>query len=154
MLLLPALCFAEDLDLSIPQEFNWKQIEADSKLFEQHKNKYNLDLEFIEPADKSLWAIFTILNIADIYTTHRGLKYSCVEEANPLLGKRPSLARMIIHKSVVLYPIYNPDYYKEQVTDKDVKASIWLLSAVVANNYRVVKKVEKYPGKCPKVGTV
>ena len=54
----------------------------------QHKNKYNLDLEFIEPADKRLWAIFTVLNVADIYTTHRGLKYTCVEEANPLLGKK------------------------------------------------------------------
>ena len=154
MLLLPALCFAEDLDLTIPQEFNWEQIEADSKLLEQHKNKYNLDLEFIEPADKRLWVIFTALNVADIYTTHRALKFSCVEEANPLLGKRPTITRMVVHKTVLLWPIYDPDWNVHPPTNRDLEISNWLLTAVVYNNYRVLKKVEKDPGKCPKVGTI
>ena len=154
MLLLPALCFAKELDLSIPQEFNWEQIEADSKLLANTNNKYNLDLEFIEPADKRLWVIFTALNVADIYTTHRALKFSCVEEANPLLGTRPTLARMVVHKTVLLWPIYDPDWNRYPPTDRDLEISNWLLTAVVYNNYRVLKKVEKYPNKCPKVGTV
>jgi len=153
MLLLPALCFAKELDLSIPQEFNWKQIEQDSKLL-SNTNKYNFDLEFVEPADKSLWVIFTVLNVADIYTTHRALKFSCVEEANPLLGKRPSLARMVVHKTVVLWPIYDPDWNRYPPTNRELEISNWLLTAVIYNNYRVLKKVEKYPGKCPKVGTL
>ena len=58
MLLLPALCFAEDLDLSIPQEFNWKQIEADSKFPQttsaNRRSPAIIDIDIFEQFGKSM----------------------------------------------------------------------------------------------------
>lgn len=82
------------------------------------------------------------------------MKYECIYEANPLLPKRPSLERLIIHKAVTLYPIYHPDWNKYIVTTEDLKWATGFLTLVVIHNYRVIDKVKKYPERCPKVNTI
>ena len=38
-----------------------------------------------EPVDRWMWALFVGIHLADIYSTHEGVKWDCISEANPLL---------------------------------------------------------------------
>ena len=53
------------------------------------------------------WTLFVSLQLLDIYTTYRGLKYDCVEETNPLFGRRPTVSDMALTKFAVLTPQFN-----------------------------------------------
>ena len=110
--------------------------------------------DFIKPADWWWWTALTLVNIGDVVSTNKAMKYECVYEANPLLPKRPSLERLIAHKMVTLYPIYHPDYNKYVVSDRDLKIATGFLAFVVYHNYKVIDKVKKYPKRCPRVGTI
>ena len=125
------------------------------KLKENPRQSLSIQFEdkFLKPADWYWWAALTLVNIADVHSTNKAMDYSCIEEANPFLPKRPSLERLIIHKTVVLYPVYNPDYNRYVVTNNDIKWATALVSLVAYHNYRVIDKAEKYADRCPKIGT-
>ena len=127
-----------------------------SKLKESPKESISIQFksEFLQPADWYWWVGLTLVNIADIDSTHKAMEYSCVYEANPLLPKRPSLERLVVHKAITLYPIYHPDYNKYTVTNKDLKWATAFVGLVAYHNYKTIKKVQKYPDLCPRVGTL
>lgn len=146
-----------NLVVNIPQEFDFEQIRADAELIKNIENDIlHIDFQdkFIKPADWYWWAALTLVNIADVHSTNKAMGYECIEEANPLLPKRPSLERLVVHKAITLYPVYHPDYNKYTVTNKDLKWATAFVGLVAYHNYKIIDKAEKYGDRCPKVGTL
>ena len=142
--------------VDIPQEFDFEQIRADAELIKNIENDI-LDIhfedKFLKPADWYWWAALTVVNIADVHSTNKAMSYSCIVEANPFLPERPSLERLILHKAVVLYPVYHPDYNRYVVTNNDIKWATALVGLVAYHNYKTIDKAKKYSDRCPKVST-
>ena len=118
-------------------------------LAQQHVDTFQpkviLDLPpFIEPASRLTWALFYVLQGLDVYTTDIALRYSCVEEVNPLLGKSPTAKDLILLKVILLGPgLYYSNKYEGIITDADLAASNYLMTAVVANNFDVYSQAKK-----------
>ena len=130
-------------------EYNFEQIEKDSKLIEKaigaRRKRFRFD--FQEPVEKSHVITFVVLQMADVYTTYRGLKYDCVYETNPILGKNPNVQSMLLTKAIVLTPALKFDYDKGKLTPKIMSEMNFLMSLVIANNYDVLRKAKKYCAK-------
>jgi len=97
--------------------------------------------------DKTVWATWYLLNALDIHSTLKGLKYSCIYEANPTLPKVPHRDHLIIHKALLLSTIFNPNF-NFWVDSDMVTINSWLAAAVI-NNYKITNKVKNDPN-CPK----
>ena len=95
-----------------------------------------------EPADKWMWVLFWGIQLADIYSTHEGVKYDCISEANPLLPSIPTVAEMAMLKGVVLLPTYGAIGY-ENITRGELVTPLLLGGFVVHNNIRLTNKAEK-----------
>ena len=76
----------------------------------QNRLEYIHRFDLVDPPTPGDWAIFTALQLADVYTTYRGLKYNCVKEINPLVGERPSVSQMVFLKVATLTPAIQIDY--------------------------------------------
>ena len=92
---------------------------------------------------------FYLIQSLDVYSTYRGLKYSCVYEKNPLVlgGSEPSAAELILFKAVVIgvmKSIYgqNPDEWQFFQT-----AANYTTGYAVVNNFDIIKEAKDY---CPK----
>ena len=103
------------------------------------------DTRLVTPTQFSFYLIQSL----DVYSTYRGLKYSCVYEKNPLVlgGSEPSAAELILFKAVVIgvmKSIYgqNPDEWQFFQT-----AANYTTGFAVVNNYNVIKEARYY---CPK----
>jgi len=101
-----------------------------------------------EPITTIQWATFVSLQIADIYTTYKGLQYNCVKELNPILGETPSLPRMFVTKAVVLTPAIKHDIRNNNLTPKTMDEINFVMSIVVANNLDVYNRSKK---RCIKI---
>ena len=114
--------------------------------------KYTQSIEFIKPIDWQLWTALAVVNVADIVSTHEGLKYSCVSEVNPLLPDDPSLERLILHKISTIYLIYHtyPERKNYTVQQQYIKTMFWLLNVVVYNNLDVIQQAKDNPEICQK----
>lgn len=95
-----------------------------------------------EPVDRWMWALFWGIHLADIYSTHEGVKWDCIEEANPLLPNIPTIAEMATLKGVILIPTYGAIGY-ENITRGELFAPMLLGGFVVHNNIKLTKKAEK-----------
>jgi len=113
-----------ELDLSIPEQ---PAVYIPPETFFLNLGDYN------EPPTKAQNIVFLTLNALDVYTTHRALKKPYVYETNLLLGKKPSLNELILHKAVVGGLIYN--YSSENFIRL---MNIGLTHAVI-NNYKIMK---------------
>ena len=124
LLLLLSLGLNAELDLTIPEQ---NAIPIPPKEFIFNLGDYN------EPPTKAQKITFWTLNVLDVYTTHKGLKNPNVSEINPLLGKDPSLERIILHKIVFVSLIskYSSKRYMRGVNV--------LLTTAVVNNYKIIK---------------
>ena len=76
--------------------------------------------------------IFWTLAAADIWTTHRGLKKAGIYEANPIIGKDPSLEKLILVK--FLLGSYMLNSYESWEVNVINVAHIY----VVHNNYSII----------------
>ena len=120
------------------------QAEADAALLRayEEENRIFKDIEWAEESTDIQWYLFYTLQAADVYSTYRGLKYDCVREANPLLGERPGVARMVTHKTIFLSPLWMLQH--EGIwTKQDLQ---WVNTAgtlVLYNNYRVWDRAHK-----------
>jgi len=120
------------------------QAEADAALLRayEEENRIFKDLRWQKEASPAQWYVFYALQGLDVYSTYRGLKYDCVEEANPLLGERPGVLHMVTHKTVFLSPLWMLQH--EGVwTKQDLD---WVNTAgtlVFYNNYRVWDRAHK-----------
>ena len=94
-----------------------------------------------EPSDRWMWVLFWGIQLADIYSTHEGVKWDCIREANPLLPNIPTIAEMATLKGVILLPTYGAIGY-ENITRGQLVAPLLLGSFVVHNNLRLTDKAE------------
>ena len=106
----------------------------------QNPSQYTL----VDPIDPYRLSTFILLQAADIYYTYEGLKYSCVKELNPLIGEQPSLQTMIITKTAILVPAFNYDLKRGRLTNRAFDSMNTLMTLIVVNNIKVVKKAKKY----------
>ena len=109
-----------------------------------HRLQIDLNLPSLkEPASRLTWALFYVLQGLDVYTTDRALRYSCVEEVNPILGKSPTVNDLIRLKVFLLAPAlwYTNKY--ETITDEDLAGTNFMMTAVVANNFDVYSQAKK-----------
>ena len=103
----------------------------------------------IEPISTKQWITFTTLQLADIYTTYRGLKYNCVYEMNPIVGERPSVPKMFFVKTVVLWPAIQSDIKRQTFESEDINNINFIMALVVGSNYNVWRGAER---NCSKRG--
>ena len=89
-------CYRNELINSVHQENLQKSI---GLTLREKKRKSRFIRQWREPPPRAYWITFTALQILDVHSTHQGLKYDCVYEGNPLVGKKPHLDRLILHKS-------------------------------------------------------
>ena len=82
---------------------------------------------------------FYALHAADIYSTYKGLKWDCINEANPLLPKDPHVDRLFIHKFIFLSPI-DMLYGVGELTKEDIYIHSAIIGGVVYNNLQLEKK--------------
>jgi hypothetical protein len=111
------------------------------------ENQKRLQFSPVEPISTKQWATFTTLQLADIYTTYRGLKYDCVREINPIAGERPSVPKMFAIKTIVLWPAIESDIQRQALEPKTMDNINFLMALVVGNNYNVWHRAEKNCGK-------
>ena len=95
-----------------------------------------------EPVDKWMWALFWGIHLADIYSTYEGVKWDCIEEANPLLPEIPTIAEMAMLKGVVLLPTYGAIGY-ENITRGELITPLLLGAFVVDNNLKLTRRAER-----------
>ena len=130
-----------NLEVNIP--WDYEQIEADAALIKAYEERKILkDLEWHETATNGQWIAFWTLQTLDVYSTHRGLKYDCIKEANPLLPEEPSVERMLIHKTVFLSPYWllqNEGIF----TKRDINIANTLGATVVYSNFRLLDKAKR-----------
>ena len=140
-------CYRNELINAVQMEASQKSIgylsKANQKRFE-YIHRYDL----VDPPTTADWSLFVLLQIADVYTTSRGLKYKCVKEINPFIGNRPSIKQMTYTKVAVLVPAFQIDINRGELTRKSMRSVNTIMSLVVMNNYEVWQKAEKY---CEKI---
>ena len=116
--------------------FDFEQIKADAELIKQ-SDKPLFDLKIKEPVSTVQWITFGTLQLADIYTTYRGLKYDCVYEMNPIAGEKPSVPQMFLVKTLILLPAIESDIQRQTLEPKTIDNINFLMALVVGNNYNV-----------------
>ena len=129
-----------NLEVDIP--WNWEQVQADAELIKNTNTNILPDFDFEEKATPGQYTIFWTLQVLDVYSTYRGLKYDCVTEANPLVGSNPNLARLVTHKTVLLHPVAVLQPY-DILSERTLKSYNILYTTVVYNNYKVWDKAHK-----------
>ena len=112
----------------------------------KRKLRYTPQYRFQEPIHPSVYATFWLLQIADVWTTHHGLKYDCVYEANPILPKIPHTDRLIIHKIIFLSP-FDTLYDEGLLTYENMIFPILMTSYVVDNNIKVRERAKRLCNK-------
>tara|TARA_B000000475_G_scaffold192543_1_gene155736 strand:- start:1176 stop:1457 length:282 start_codon:yes stop_codon:yes gene_type:complete len=87
--------------------------------------------------------LFVTLQLADIYTTYRGLKYACIEEANPLFGKRPTVNDMFFTKMAVLTPAIQYDRKNGNLNKRTIRSTNAFMAIVIGNNLNVTHRAKR-----------
>ena len=123
LLVLLSFQLSAELDLTIPEQ---------PAVYVPRENILPA-MDWVETDMQKEIIIYWTLNVLDVYTTHEGLKDPNVYELNPLLGKRPSLAQLILLKSIGSIIILNT-YTKEDMYYMNL-----ILFAAVDNNYQIIK---------------
>ena len=113
----------------------------------QNRLEFIHRFDLVDPPTPADWAVFVGLQIADVYTTYRGLKYNCVKEINPLIGETPSVSQMVFIKTATLIPAVQIDYNRGLLTQRMIRSSSSFIGVVVLNNYDVLRRAEKYCDK-------
>lgn len=148
LLTLPLLAIAEEvvLDLSYnpPIDFNYcKNNPPECKPIPSILPKFKL----VEQTTSKQWALFFTFQVLDIYSTSKAIKYDCIKEINPLYTERPSDARLVATKTLLLAPalLYDDGYKK--ITPRELDNSNMLYMFVVANNFRLLNEAKDYCNK-------
>ena len=134
-------CWDQKLIEAVHLEHSLKSIE--SLLKENPKRSQFIVPSLIEPISTKQWITFTTLQLADIYTTYRGLKYDCVFEINPIAGERPSVPKMFFIKTAVLWPALQSDIKRQAFESEDINNINLIMAMVVGNNYNVWRGAER-----------
>ena len=148
LLTLPLLAIAEEvvLDLSYnpPIDFNYcKNNPPECEPIPSIVPKFKL----VEQTTSKQWALFFTFQVLDVYSTSKAIKYDCIREINPLYTERPSDARLVATKTLLLAPalLYDDGYKK--ITPRELDNSNMLYMFVVANNFRLLNEAKDYCNK-------
>tara|TARA_B100000900_G_scaffold340770_1_gene303653 strand:+ start:746 stop:1231 length:486 start_codon:yes stop_codon:yes gene_type:complete len=138
-----------DLRYSLPVEWDYcEKHKIDCERIGNFDNSILPQFDMQEPITTVQWATFVSLQLADIYSTYKGLQYDCVKELNPVLGESPSVTKMFVTKTIVLTPAIRHDLGKGNLTPKTMDEINFLMSIVVANNLDVYNRSKK---RCKKI---
>lgn len=156
ILLIFCVCFpsqihTQPLDLRYSVPLDWDYCQKNKKECERIGNFNDSILpQFqMQPAvTTEQWAMFITLQLADIYTTYKGLQYDCVYESNPIMGNNPSVTKMFVTKTIIMAPAIKYDLGRGNLTPRDMKQMNVLMSLVIANNYNVYQGAK---AKCTKI---
>ena len=102
-----------------------------------------LDLNFDFEEKSSYIPMFLLIHALDVYTTYKGLKYDCIKEANPLVGERPSLAKLLLFKTGIImgleavYGQHPNEWTVFQIT------SAYSTGIVVQNNFEIIEDAKR-----------
>lgn len=143
----PLQKYSTKLNLKYEPEFDYKFCEKNKQLCYNLSNEKPLftsdQFRFREdPASKWHWATFWTLQALDVYTTDRGMEYDCVYEVNPLLPEKPTLERLVLHKSITLIPFKHLSDILEP-SDQELFLSTALTGLVVLNNFKVIDRAKR-----------
>ncbi|MDC3384614.1 DUF5658 family protein [bacterium] len=111
------------------------------------ENQNQLQFTLSELPSTFDWATFYTLQLLDIYTTYRGLKYDCIEELNPLVGESPSVPKMFAVKTAILLPAIEVDRRTHELTSDTFDYMNILMGVVIVNNIQQVSDAKKYCNK-------
>ena len=111
----------------------------------QRKSQYTLVEQY---TDGQLYT-FAALQLVDIYTTHRGIKYRCVKEMNPFLGDRPTVPKMFAWKTIVLTPTIQYDTKNNSLTKQTMSGVNKMMMLVIVNNNIVLNRAKRNCQKLP-----
>jgi len=118
--------------VALPSELNKAQV----KQIQEFTFAPALNLPFHEKYELHKEA-FIALQVLDIYSTYRALKYNCVMD--PILGDVPTIPQMVILKSMAQgYVISNDTVSDRAYAFMNVGSTL-----VVINNYQVWDKARK-----------
>ena len=104
--------------------------------------EYSHHWELTDPPSTADWTLFIFLQVADIYTTYRGLKYECVEEANPLFGKNPTVETMAMYKFALLTPAIQYDRKHGNLNKASMRGNNTFMMFIIGNNLNVLERAE------------
>ena len=124
LLLLLSLGLKAELDLTIPEQ---PAVDIPPKEFILNWGDYK------EPPTRNQMIFFWTINALDVYTSYEGLKNPNISEINPLLGKDPSLERLILHKAFVA-GVISKHGSKNYINFMNIG-----LTFAVINNYNLTK---------------
>jgi len=107
--------------------------------------KFREDTRLVTPTRFSFYLIQSL----DVYSTYRGLKYSCVYEKNPAVfgGSEPSAAELILYKAVIIGIMKSIYGQKADEWQFFQSAANYTTGFAVVNNYEVIKEAKDW---CPK----
>ena len=124
LLMLLSLNLKAELDLTLPEQ---PAVYVPPKEFIFNLGDYN------QPPTRNQMIFFWTLNALDVYTTYEGLKKPNVRESNILLGDKPHLDNLLIHKAIVggLISQHSSENYMTILN--------LTLTYAVINNYELMK---------------
>ena len=113
------------------------------------ENQRKLQYTLVESYTDAQLYTFAALQLADIWTTYKGLQYNCVRELNPILGDSPTVANMFALKTVALIPAIESDIKREVLTRRTMRQVNTMMVMVITNNNavgnRAKRNCQKYP---------
>ena len=140
----PIQKYSTKLNLNYKTEFEFDFCKKNSQLcIALNEDPIIPKLEIHERASDFSWGVFWTLQTLDILTTKQGLKYDCVSEMNPLLPKRPSTGRLIIHKGIIFGIPYLKNDWRTRSTEEEVMAANLITAIVVMNNVDVINSASQ-----------
>ena len=87
------------------------------------------------------WTLFVSLQLLDIYTTYRGLKYDCVEETNHCLADGgTTVSDMALTKFAVLTLTIQYDRKHSNLNKRTIRSTNTFMALVIGNNMNVMHK--------------
>jgi len=139
-------CWDQKLIEAVHLEHSLKSIESLSK--ERLKPlPYTLHFELVDPPGTAEWTTFVLFQALDIYSTVQGLKYDCVQEANPIYGPKPSESTLILTKVAIITPAAQYDLKRGNLSKKSMQSMNNVMFLVLFNNYHVLKKAKTHCSK-------
>jgi len=118
------------------------QLRYDPKWQVKEQPNYAID-QWTEKEKQIIDYIFWTSQILDVYSTYRGLKYDCIYEANPLLGKKPEVSEMIGLKLSIIGGLGYLAKRDENFWYGWKFGAGITTSMVTANNFRLLRKAQR-----------
>ena len=118
------------------------QLRYDPKWQVKEQPNYAID-QWTEKEKQIIDYIFWTSQILDVYSTYRGLKYDCIYEANPLLGRKPEVSEMIGLKLSIIGGLGYLAKRDENFWYGWKFGAGITTSMVTANNFRLLRKAQR-----------